>query len=228
MLIHCLSPPVVFCGPLHHGVQQQNGIPIHPKQVRRKRLKETGPHQRKDVHENYPGVFEKETDVDLMADLLDKERKHVRSWAATKLKSKMLNRAHALNLTIGGVRVNKFADISKAWEEDSGDDNAKIMCEILFGDYEGENVSWSHEWEKQFLSQHRREYSLEEKEEDNKKIGCYRSQITQTKIAQVKNINRNFTWKMQMSMPQEYKGGRNGRRKSGDYYLTNTEMANSA
>jgi hypothetical protein len=42
-----------------------------------------------------------------------------------------------------------------------------------------------------------------------------------SKIAQVKNINRNFEWKIQMSVPREHMGDRNGRRKRGDFCLTN-------
>jgi hypothetical protein len=192
--------------------------------VRRKRLKDTGFHEHKDVFENYPGLFVLPSDLDAMARLLDKERKDVRAWASTKLKSQMLSRAHTLNLEVDGVRVNKYPDIRKSGEKNQRDANAKKMYEILFGDFEGANVSWSLDWEREFLNEHGREYVKEPTEEEDKKIGCFRTQITMTKIAQVKNINRNFAWKIQMSMPKEYKGDRTGRRKKGDFYLTNKTM----
>lgn len=68
---------------------------------------------------------------------------------------------------------------------------------------------------------------VEQHKEDDKKIGCYRAQITMTKIAQVKNINRNLSWKIQMSVPKKYKGReRTGRRKKGDFYLMNKALVN--
>jgi hypothetical protein len=209
------------CAPFLHPAVRVHALTHCPKQVRRKRLKDTGLHEHKDVYENYPGLFILPSDLDAMAGLLDKERKEVRDWASTKLKSQMLTRAHTLNLEVEGRRVNKYADISKSWESNRSNANAKKMYEILFGDFEGGNVSWSHDWEREFLNEHGREYVQEPTDEENKKIGCYRSQITMSKIAQVKNINRNFTWKIQMSVPKEYKGDRNGRRKKGDFYLTN-------
>jgi hypothetical protein len=209
------------CAPFLHPAVRVHALTHCPKQVRRKRLKDTGLHEHKDVYENYPGLFILPSDLDAMAGLLDKERKEVRDWVSTKLKSQMLTRAHTLNLEVEGRRVNKYADISKSWESNRSNANAKKMYEILFGDFEGGNVSWSHDWEREFLNEHGREYVQEPTDEENKKIGCYRSQITMSKIAQVKNINRNFTWKIQMSVPKEYKGDRNGRRKKGDFYLTN-------
>jgi hypothetical protein len=95
------------------------------------------------------------------------------------------------------------------------------MCQILFGDFEGANILWSHDLEQEFLKEHDREHVQEPTDEENKKIGCHRSQISMSKIAQVKNINRNFEWKIQMSVPKECKGDRTGRRKKGDFYLTN-------
>jgi hypothetical protein len=116
----------------------------------------------------------------------------------------MLSRAHALNfLEVEGRRVK------------GSDPNAKKMCKILFGDFKRAKVSWSHEREQEFLNCHGREHMKEPTKEDNKKIGCHRSQITMSKIAQVKNINRNFMWKIQMSVPKELKGDRNGRRRKG-------------
>lgn len=218
---HHFIAPCFSHAPFLHPAVRIDVLTHCPKQVRRKRLKDTGVHEHKDVYENYPGLFTNKEDLDTMAAKLDKERKVVRAWANTKLRSKMLSRAHTLNLEVGGVRVNKYADISKSWEQNRSDANAKKMYEILFGDFEGANVMWSHDLEQQFLIENGREYTREPTDEEDKKIGCYRTQITMTKIAQVKNINRNSTWKIQMSMPKEYKGDRNGRRRKGDFYLTN-------
>ena len=217
---HCVAPCFSFTPFLHPAVRV-HALTHCPKQVRRKRLKETGPHERKDVFENYPGVFSDPSDVDAMAGMLDKERKDVRDWATKKLRSQMLQRAHALNLEVNGRQVNKHADISKSWEANRSDANAKKMYEILFGDFEGTNVAWSRDWEEEFLKEHGREYVRELTEAEDKKIGCYRTQIAMSKIAQVKNINRNFEWKIQMSVPKEHMGDRSGRRKRGDFYLTN-------
>jgi len=183
-------------------------------------------HGPKDVYENYPGLFQGDGDLKAMAMKLDQERRDVRIWATEKLKLRMLSRAHALNLQVGGLRVNKFMDIGKSWENDNSDANAKKMYEILFGDFEGANVSWSFDWEDEYLMEKNRSYVVEKVKKENERIGCYRAQITMTKLAQVKNINRNLTWKIQMSVPKEYKGERNGRRKKGDFYLTNKELVN--
>ena len=203
-----------------------NALTHCPQQVRRRRLKETGMHGQKDVYENYPGLFREDEDLKAMAILLDKERSEVRAWATSKLKLRMLSRAHALNLQVGGLRVNKLSDISKSWENDNSDANAKKMYEILFGDFEGANVSWSFDWEDEYLMEKNQSYVVEKDKKENKRIGCYREQITMTKIAQVKNINRNLSWRIQMSVPKEYKHERNGRRKKGDFYLTNKELVN--
>jgi hypothetical protein len=98
--------------------------------VRRTRPKDTGDD---DVYENYPGIFIQPADLDAMATSLDKERRQVRAWAVIKIKSQMLSRAHALNLEVAGVWVNKCADISKSWEQNRNDANAKKMHQILFG-----------------------------------------------------------------------------------------------
>jgi hypothetical protein len=213
-------------GPFVHPYWRINALTSCPFQVRRQRLKATGNHEHKDVYENYPGLFNLTSELDAMGEKLDEERKAVRLWAATKLRSQMLGRAHALNLTFDGSRVNKYADISKAWEADQSDANAKKMYEIMFGDFEGSNAAWSQGWEVQYLQEHNREYVKEPSKEEDKKIGCYRAQISMIKIAQVKNINRNFTWKIQMSVPTAYKGGRTGRRKKGDFYLYNKDTVN--
>jgi hypothetical protein len=218
---HRYIAPCFSFTPFLHPAIRVHALTHCPKQVRRKRLKETGPHERKDVFENYPGVFSDPSDVDAMAGMLDKERKDVRDWATKKLKYQMLQRAHTLNLEIEGRRVNKYADISKSWEANPSDGNAKKMYEILFGDFEGSNVAWSRDWEELFLTEHGRAYVLEPTDAENKKHGCYRTQITNSKIAQVKNINRNFKWKIQMSVPKEFTGDRTGRRKTGDFFLTN-------
>ena len=64
-------------------------------------------------------------------------------------------------------------------------------------------MSWSYAWEREFLMEHGRSYVVEQHKEDDKNIGCYRAQITMTKIAQVKNINCNLvSWKIQMSVPK--------------------------
>jgi hypothetical protein len=219
-------PPCYSNVPFVHPFWRINALTSCPTQVRRQRLKATGNHEHKDVYENYPGLFNLPSELDAMGAKLDEERKAVRLWASAKLRSKMLGRAHALNLTVDGNRVNKYADISKAWETDPCDTNAKKMYEIMFGDFEGSNAAWSHEWELEFLKEHRREYVKEPSKEEDKKIGCYRAQITMCKIAQVKNINRNFTWKIQMSVPESYKGNRHGRRKKGDFYLYNKSTVN--
>ena len=124
--------------------------------------------------------------------------------------------------------MNKHADISKSWEGDRSDAaNAKKMYEIRFGDFEGINVAWSREWEELFLKEHGRECVLEPTNDENKKHGCCRTQITMSKIAQVKNINRNFKWKIQMSVPKEFTGNRNGRCKRGVFFLTNKKKVHS-
>jgi hypothetical protein len=213
-------------GPVVHPFWRINALTTCPKQVRKQRLKATGNHEHKHVYENYPGLFSLDEELDAMAAKLDEERKAVRLWATTKIRSQMLGRAHALNLTIDGSRVNKYADISKAWEAVQSDANAKKMYEILFGDFEGSNAAWSLDWELEFLREHDREYVKEPSKEEDKKIGCYRAQISMIKIAQVKNINRNFSWKIQMSVPTVYTGKRTGRRKKGDFYLYNKNTVN--
>ena len=212
--------------PFVHPFWRIHALTSCPSQVRKQRLKATGNHEHKDVCDNYPGLFHLPSELDAVGAKLDEERKAVRLWASTKLRSKMLGRAHALNLTADGNRVNKHADISKAWETDPCDANAKKMYEIMFGDFEGSNAAWSHEWELEFLKEHRREHVKEHSKEEDKKIGCHRAQIAMCKIAQVKNINRNFTWKIQMSVPETHKGKRNGRRKKGDFCLCNKSTVN--
>jgi hypothetical protein len=118
-------------------------------------------HEHKDVYENYPGLFNHPTELDAMGAKLDDERKALRLWATKKLRSKMLEWAHALNLTANGNRVNKCADVSKSWETDPCDTNAKKMYEIMFGDFEGSNAAWSHEWELEVLKEHWREHVKE-------------------------------------------------------------------
>ena len=220
---HFVPPP--FVGrPYPVTALRINALTQCPKQVRRKRLKEAGDHEHKDVYENYPGLFTEPAELDAMAKFLDNERRDLREWATGKLKSQLLRRAHALNLQLKGVRINKYADICKSWKANSSDANAKKMYEIMFGDFEGANVSWSHDMEEEYMVEKGRTYVEETNREDNKKIGCYRSQITKSKIELVKNINRNFEWKIQMSVPGEYEGDRTGRRKRGDFYLTNKKL----
>jgi hypothetical protein len=155
-----------------------------------------------------------------MALKLDGERAEVRKWATGKLKTQMLKTAHSLDLQWRGNRVNKFTDIAKSWVENSSDANAKKMYEIMFGGYEGSNSAWSMNWEREFMEQNDREYIKEATKEGDKKIGCYQKQMTISKIAQVKNFNKNFRFKLQMSVPQGFvAGNRNGRRKKGDFYL---------
>ena len=224
---HGTSIPSCYSNiPFVHPFWRIHALTSCPSQVRKQRLKATGNHEHKDVYENCPGLFHLPSELDAMGAKLDEERKAVRLWASTKLRSKMLGRAHALNLTVDGNRVNEHADISKAWETDPCDANAKKMHEIMFGDFEGSNAAWSHEWELEFLKEHRREHVKEHSKEEDKKIGCCRAQIAMCKIAQVKNINRNFTWKIQMSAPETCKGKRNGRRKKGDFHLCNKSTAN--
>jgi hypothetical protein len=221
---HHFVAPCFSYAPFLHPAIRVDALNKCPKKVRRQRLKPVKNHEHKDVFENYPGLFTLPSDLDAMAALLDKERKDVREWASKRLKSQMLSRAHTLNLEVEGVRVNKFSDISKSWDKDQRDSNAKKMYEILYGDFEGANVSWSLDWEKEFLAEHGREYIKEANKDDDKKIGCYRSIITGKKIAEVKMITRNWEWKIQMAMPEEYKGVRTGRRKRGDFYVVNKAM----
>ena len=191
--------------------------------MRRQRLREAGNHVWKDVYENYPGVFEDDKDLDAMAKMLDKERKDVRSWANNKLQHEMLARAMNLSVKLDGKRVNRFSDIRKSWKEDGSDENARRMYQIMFGDYEGSSASWSQEWEKEYMSKLDRKYIEDPaNSEEDKNNGCYRTQITSCKGAQVKNITRDVDWKLVMACPKEYKGTRTGRRKRGDFYLTNS------
>ena len=81
------------------------------------------------MYENYPGVFEKGTDVDLMADLLDKERKHVRSWATAQLKSKMSSRAHALSVCVNSSRQGAASIVED--EEETGSDCDRAELELV-------------------------------------------------------------------------------------------------
>jgi hypothetical protein len=155
-----------------------------------------------------------------MAKKLDKERKDVREWATIKLKTQMLKTAHALDMRYNGNRVNKFPDIAKSWVADQSDSNAKKMYEIMFGGYEGSNSAWSMNLEREFMEANDREYLTELTKDKDKKIGCYQKQITISKIAQVKNFNKNFQVKIQMSVPKGFDAGkRSGRRKKGDFYL---------
>ena len=197
-----------------------NALNHCPGQVRRQRLRPTGNHTHKDVFENYPGLFSLTSELDAMAKKLDKERKDVREWATVKLKTQMLKTAHSLDLRLNGNRVNKFADIAKSWVQDQSDANAKKMYEILFGGYEGSNAAWSMNWEREFMEQNDRVYRKEPTKDKDRKIGCYQKQITISKIAQVKNFNKNFQVKIQMSVPKGFDTcKRDGRRKKGDFYL---------
>jgi hypothetical protein len=82
--------------------------------------------------------------------------------------------------------MNKHANISESWENNRSE--AKKMHKILFRDFEGANVSCSHGRKQEFLNENGREHVKEPTEEENKKIGCHRSQIAMSKIAQVKDI----------------------------------------
>jgi hypothetical protein len=158
-----------------------------------------------------------------MAQKLDMERKGVREWATTKLKTQMLTTAHSMDLQRNGQRVNKFSDIAKSWEENQSDANAKKMYEIMFGGFEGTNSAWSMNWEREYLELHDRHYIKEATKDGDKKIGCYQKQITISKIGQVKNFNKNFQVKIHMSVPPGFdEGKREGRRKKGDFYLLDT------
>jgi hypothetical protein len=212
------GPSSSFMPPL-----QKTALSKCPNQVRRHRLRPTGPHTSKEVFENYPGVFSLDADVEAMAKKLDRERKEVREWATKKLKTQMLETAHSLDLQWNGLRVNKFSDIGKSWDENQSDANAKKMYEIMFGGFEGRNSAWSMNWEREFLEKHDRHYLKEATNDGDKKIGCYQKQITISKIGQVKNFNKNFQVKIHMSVPQGFGDGkRDGRRKKGDFYLLDT------
>ena len=197
----------------------KNALSKCPNQVRRHRLRPTGPHTHKEVLENYPGLFSLPSELDAMAKKLDKERKEVRKWATAKLKTQMLMTAHSLDLQWNGNRVSKFPDIAKSWVENNSDANAKSMYMIMFGDYEGINSAWSMNWEREYMEQNDREYMKEATKDRDKMIGCYQKQITISKIAQIKNFNKSFQVKIKMSVPKVDAGKRNGRRKKGDFYL---------
>ena len=207
-----------------HSVKQRLTDLVNcPNQVRRQRLLKTGAHTHKDVYENYPGLFSLKTELDAVAANLDTERKAVRKWATAKLNTKMLRTAHSLDLQWNGHRVSKFSDIAKSWGENKSDANAKKMYEILFGGFEGHNNKWSTNWEREYMVEKKREYLKEPTKELDAKNGCYQKQMRICKIAQVKNFNKGFDVKIQMSVPQGYKADkRNGRRKEGDFYLFNS------
>lgn len=218
--------PIFACGlpSSSHALPFRNdALSECPKQVRRHRLRPTGPHTHKEVFENYPGLFNLPEDLDAMAKKLDRERKEVREWATVKLKTEMLAKAHSMDLQWNGRRVNKFSDIGKSWDEDQSDANAKKMYGIMFGGFEGTNSAWSVNWEREYMELNDRHYIKEATTDGDKKIGCYQKQITISKIGQVKNFNKNFKVKIHMSVPPGYDDGkRDGRRKKGDFYLVDT------
>ena len=171
------SPSSSFVSPL-----RKTALSKCPNKVRRHSPRPTGPHTSKEVFENYPGVFSLDADVEAMAKKLDGERKEVREWAAKKLKTQMLETAHSLDLQWNGRRVNKFSDVRKSWDENQSDANAKTMCEIVFGGFEGTNSAWSMKWEREFLEKHDRHHLKEATKDGDKKIGCYQKQITISKL----------------------------------------------
>jgi hypothetical protein len=83
---HFVAPCFCCCQFLHPGICV-HALTHLPKQVRQKRLKDTKIQDCKDAYENHPGLFILSSDLDAMAALLDKERKQVRAWASSKLKS---------------------------------------------------------------------------------------------------------------------------------------------
>ena len=59
------------------------------------------------------------------------------------------------------------------------------------------------------VEQHDREYMKEAtKDRDNMIGGYWQKQITTSKIAQVKNFNKNFQAKIQMSVPKGFDAGK--------------------
>ena len=207
----------------HNVKQRLTALANCPNQVRRQRLRQTGAHTHKDVYENFPGLYTLQTELDEVAETLDKERKKLRAWATAKLNTQMLKTAHSLDLQFNGRRVSKLSDIAKSWVENKSEANAKKMYEILFGGFEGHHSKWSSIWEQEYMAENKYEYLKEATKELDDKMGCYQKQITICKIGRVKNINNTFDVKIQMSVPQGYKADkRKGRRKEGDFYLFNS------
>ena len=202
----------------------KNTLANCPKQVRHHRLRPTGAHTHKEVFENYPGLFTLPSELDEMAQMLDKERKEVREWATVKLKTQMLTTAHSLDLQWNSKGEKKFSDIAKGcWVGNRSEANAKKMHEIVFGRCKGHDLAWSVNWERELMEQKDRDCIKEATKDGDKKIGCYQKQITMSKIAQIKNLIKNFELKIQMSVPKGFnEGKRDGRRKKGEFCLLDT------
>jgi hypothetical protein len=120
---------------------------------------------------------------------LNLERKNCLSWAKAALKKRMLKTAIEMKMQVQGKTVKRFNDIGKSWAEDGSVLNARLLFQVLFGDFEGRsNHGWSLELEQEYMNNNHLEYlPLNEKEEEVK--GCYERVVTHSKGKVVKGIN---------------------------------------
>jgi hypothetical protein len=120
---------------------------------------------------------------------LNLERKNCLSWAKAALKKRMLKTAIEVKMKLQGKTVKRFNDIGKSWAQDGSVHNARLLFQVLFGNFEGRcNNGWSVELEQEYMNNNNLEYPpLKETEEEMK--GCYERVITHSKGKVVKGIN---------------------------------------
>ena len=203
---------------------------VIPPKVQRARLKQKGPHGRDEVKANYQFTMMDEVGIESMKQQLNKERVKVRGWAMEQLRTKMLNRAMALNMQLHGNRIMKYKDIKGSWMEDCSIENAARLYEVMFGDYEHKNAAWSKTMERQYMDSQGMEYEpWKEAGKSRLPKGCYERIISKAKTVLVRLLNRDAVYTINMSRPRNTVGSIKTkdevkvRRKHGDYYIVNVE-----
>jgi len=123
------------------------------------------------------------------------EKQAIKNKAKQYLYTAILKKASELEMiykdTAGdSIPVSNHKEISLSWKQDPSDSNAKILFEILFGQFERQSCYWRERMETEIMN----ELNLKYKEDDTKahinQTGCVSKLITCAKTEIVKNINR--------------------------------------
>jgi hypothetical protein len=235
----CLIPSLYSCATNQNLLGSILGIHDTPcpRQVKRRRLKETNNHTNEDVLMNYGHRCANFTPMAMqkMCDKLDDERKEIRTWATNEIKKRMLKTAIMCGMEFGRdkMKVRQFNDIYTSWTDDCSDANARKMYMVLYGNFEGKHAHWSKNMEREYMENMERHYIVENDEGENKRIGCYEKQITGAKTTQVKLLNRTDAKEergksIQMSNPGKKAGEKSTRRKAGDFFVKDLRTVRKA
>jgi hypothetical protein len=97
-----------------------------------------------------------------LTDKINEESLKALKWERNQVKQKMMFATARVGLKVGVRKAKIFSDIRDSLREDTSDANIARICEICYGDYEGEEAKrWSSSLEDKCMREMRLEHRCE-------------------------------------------------------------------